>query len=229
VASLDILWPAFLTGMLVLATHVPLGQFVLDRGIVFIDLAIAQAAGLGVVVGDALGVPPQGLQAQLAAGTAALLAAGFLVWTERRVARLQEAIIGVVFVLAASVEILVLSFHPHGAEHLRELLIGQILWVEPRQLLSMLAVSLLVLAIWRRGDLARRRAAFYLLFALAVTASVQLVGVFLVFASLILPALAVQRRPAAARLWPAYGIGVAGYALGLGASAWADLPAGGIL
>ena len=58
-ARLDILWPAFLTGLLVLATHVPLGKLVLDRGIVFIDLAIAQVAGLGVVVADFLGWRPR--------------------------------------------------------------------------------------------------------------------------------------------------------------------------
>ena len=61
-------WPAFLTGLLVLATHVPLGQLVLDRGIVFIDLAIAQVAGLGVVAADFLGWEPSGWSVQIARG-----------------------------------------------------------------------------------------------------------------------------------------------------------------
>ena len=56
-----ILGPALAAGLLVLATHVPLGMQVLDRGIVFIDLAIAQIAGLGVIAADALGLPEHGL------------------------------------------------------------------------------------------------------------------------------------------------------------------------
>lgn len=224
--SFDILWPAFLAGMLVISTHVPLGQLVLDRGIVFIDLAIAQVAGLGVVTGEALGFEPHGAAAQTCAATAALVAAIFLVWTERRAPQAQEGIIGVVFVVAASIEIVVLSFSPHGAEHLKDLLIGQILWVNPRDLLPVLPIYAAVLAAWRWGNLGRRRMLFYLLFALAITSSVQLVGVFLVFATLILPALAVQRRDPRWRLWIGYGVGVLGYAVGLVVSAIIDVPSG---
>jgi len=72
---------------------VPLGKIVLDRGIVFIDLAIAQVAGLGVVAADFLGWVPNGWSVQASAGDAALLSAGFLVWTERRLGALQEAVI----------------------------------------------------------------------------------------------------------------------------------------
>ena len=54
-ATLSILWPAFVAGLLVTATHVPLGMQVLERGIVFIDLAIAQVAGVGVILADYLG------------------------------------------------------------------------------------------------------------------------------------------------------------------------------
>src|SRR5579864_5104624 len=81
--SLEILWPAFLAGLLVLSTHVPLGRMVLDRGIVFIDLAIAQVAGLGVVIADFLGWEPNGWSVQASAVTAALVAAAFLIWTEK--------------------------------------------------------------------------------------------------------------------------------------------------
>src|SRR5260370_8802070 len=86
--SLDILWPAFLAGLLVLATHVPLGKLVLDRGIVFIDLAIAQVAGLGVVVADFLGWEPNGMSVQGAAVAAAPLPAGFLIRSQNRPATL---------------------------------------------------------------------------------------------------------------------------------------------
>ncbi len=81
-----ILGPALVAGLLVLATHVPLGMQVLDRGIVFIDLAIAQIAGLGVIAADALGLPEGGVAVQVAAVCAALLGALLLTWTEARAA-----------------------------------------------------------------------------------------------------------------------------------------------
>jgi zinc/manganese transport system permease protein len=224
--ELSILLPAFLAGLLVLATHVPLGQLVLERGIVFIDLAIAQVAGLGVVAADAMGWEPQGWSVQISAVSAALLTAAFLLWSERRFALLQEAIIGVVFVFAASAELIVLGFNPHGAEHLKDLLVGQILWVEPRQLVPVAVLYGAVVAAFFCFDLRRRRALFYALFAVTITASVQLIGVFLVFASLILPALAATGTPRSWRLPVAYAIGLAGYALGLIASALWDVPTG---
>ena len=82
--DLSILWPALIAGALVLLSHVPLGQQVLRRGIVFIDLAIAQVAGLGVIAAQSAGLELQGWQTQLAAVAAALLAAVLLTWTERR-------------------------------------------------------------------------------------------------------------------------------------------------
>lgn len=222
--DLVILAPALLAGLLVLSTHVPLGRMVLDRGIVFIDLAIAQVAGLGVVIADSLGWEPNGVSVQASAVAAALAAAFFLVWTERKRPEAQEAIIGVVFVVAACAEIILFSFNPHGAEHLKDLLVGQIIWVAPAQLAvtAILYAGVLVLVAW--GDLRRRRPLFYAVFAVAITASVQLVGVFLVFASLIIPALGGQgkRRPLVA----AYGVGLAGYLAGLLASALFDVPTG---
>ncbi|HZD19288.1 MAG TPA: hypothetical protein VE325_01345, partial [Burkholderiales bacterium] len=74
-AEWGILWPAFVAGLLVTATHVPLGMQVLDRGIVFIDLAIAQVAGLGVIIADYAGWSPTGVAVQVAALTAALVCA----------------------------------------------------------------------------------------------------------------------------------------------------------
>ncbi len=222
--ELSILGPAFLAGLLVLATHVPLGRMVLERGIVFIDLAIAQVAGFGVVAADAMGWEPNGVSVQIAAVAAALLAAAFLIWTERRAAESQEAIIGVVFVAAASAEMVLLSFNPHGAEHLKDLLVGQIVWVSQGQLIAAAAVAGCVLAIAALTDLRRNRPLFYTLFAVSITASVQIAGVFLVFASLIVPALAARgaRRP----ILVGYGVGLAGYSAGLAVSALADIPTG---
>ena len=106
------------------ATHVPLGMQVLERGIVFIDLAIAQVAGVGVIFADYLGWEPTGAAVQVAALSAALACALLLTWTERRWPEVQEAIIGVVFVLASSAAMLLLAKNPHGGEHLKDLLVG---------------------------------------------------------------------------------------------------------
>jgi zinc/manganese transport system permease protein len=224
--TVDILLPAFLAGLLVIATHVPLGQLVLDRGIVFIDLAIAQVAGLGVVVADFLGWETDGWSVQASAVAAALLAAALLIWTERRFAAVQEGIIGVIFVVAASAEIMLLSFNPHGAEHLKDLLVGQILWVSIDQLVPVAIVYAGVLTIWYFANLAKRRVLFYAAFAVTITASVQLVGVFLVFASLIIPVLAVVSLSRRMQLPVAYGVGLTGYLIGLLASATLDVPTG---
>jgi zinc/manganese transport system permease protein len=227
-----LLGPALLAGLLVLVTHVPLGIQVLQRGIVFIDLAIAQIAGLGVLIAASLGWETQGWAAQAAAAGAAVLGALGLTWTERRWPEVQEALIGVAFVIASCLGLLLLASNPHGGEHLKDLLVGQILWVSPGQLGAMALLDTLLLMAWwfgRRFGGAGHRAGFYLLFALAVTGSVQLVGVYLVFASLILPALATRSRSGAARLGAAFGVGVAAYALGLLLSALLDLPSGAVI
>src|ERR1051325_8933590 len=168
-----ILFPAFLAGILVLATHVPLGQQVLSRGIVFIDLAIAQVAGLGVTVADAFGFEPAGWRVQVAAASAALLGALLLTWTEKKWPEVQEALIGVLFVLAACVELLILANNPHGGEHLKDLLVGQILWVSVASLWPIALFYAVALALWFGFRARLGQVGFYVLFALVVTQSVQ--------------------------------------------------------
>ena len=225
-----ILGPALIAGLLVLATHVPLGTHVLERGIVFIDLAIAQIAGLGVIAADAFGLPEGGVAVQAAAVSAALLGAALLTWTERRAAEHQEALIGVLFILAACAGILLLAGNPHGGEHLKELLVGQILWVNSTQLLWLGGVTATLLVALSFGWVERLgRFGFYAAFAIAVTASVQLVGVYLVFSSLIIPALATRAWRGPRRFAVAYALGAVGYALGLALSALFDLPSGAVI
>jgi zinc/manganese transport system permease protein len=214
-----LLLPAFLAGLLVLATHAPLGLKVLERGILFIDLAIAQFAGLGVILAHALGWEA-GAAVQAAALGLALLGAGLLHQSDRRWPERQEAVIGVAFVVTSSLAILLLARDAQGGEHLRDLLAGQILWTGWSDLPTLAGVMALVLVAWFAG-VRTSPLGFYLLFAVAITASVQVVGVYLVFASLVIPALAARGR-----LLLAYGVGAAGYGLGLGASSLLDLPAG---
>ncbi len=223
--DLSILWPALIAGLLVTATHVPLGTQVLGRGIVFIDLAIAQIAGLGVVAADLLGFEAHGWAVQVSALTAALAGAMLLTWTEKHWADVQEAIIGVTFILAASGALILLASNPHGAEHLKELLVGQILWVSPDRLPWVAAAYALILLLWFTLRERMGPVGFYALFACAVTVSVQLVGLYLVFTSLIVPALA-TRTLTRRRLATGYAVGAAGYALGLLVSALTDWPSG---
>lgn len=227
--DIGILGPALCAGLLVLITHVPMGQQVLARGIVFIDLAVAQIAGLGVIAADAMGWEPEGIAVQIAAVCAALIGSLLLTFTEKRWPEIQEALIGVLFVLGASVGVLLLANNPHGGEHLKDLLVGQILWVRYGQLLFVAVLMAVIAAVWflRRKHLGR--VGFYGLFAIAVTASVQLVGVYLVFASLIIPALASRFHPVRRQLLVGYAVGIAGYVVGLAISALLDLPSGAVI
>jgi zinc/manganese transport system permease protein len=226
--ELSILLPALAAGLLVTATHVPLGMQVLARGIVFIDLAIAQIAGCGVLLADRFGFEAEGIAVQVAALAAALAGALLLTWTERVWPEVQEAVIGVVFVLGATGSVLLLASNVHGSEHLRDLLVGQILWAQPSRLLWTALVYAAILVLWFGWRARLGRTGFYVLFALAVTVSVQLVGLYLVFATLIVPPLAtraMERR----RLAASWTLGAAGYAVGLVASTALDLPSGPVI
>jgi len=225
----SLLLPALIAGLLVSATHVPLGIQVLNRGIVFIDIAIAQIAGVGVIAADFFGWEGQGVAVQAAALAAALLGALFLTWTEKRWPDIQEAIIGTVFVLAATLSVLLLASNPHGGEYLKDMLVGQILWVSHTQVIVVAVLTAVVLTAWFGiGRERLGRVGFYLLFGLSVTASVQMVGVYLVFSSLIIPALA-SRNAVRLRLTKAYAVGGLGYLFGLLASNLFDLPTGAII
>lgn len=223
----SILGPAFIVGLMILATHVPLGQEVLKRGIIFIDLAIAQIAGLGVIVAYRFGWETHGWEIQLAALSSALIAALALGWLEKHYQQFQEAIIGVIFVLAATASIILLADNPHGGESLKDLLVGQILWITWEQLLPTAFLSSFILLIWFGFRTRLNHLGFYLLFALAITSSVQLIGIYLVFASLIIPALGSVRYKSP--LLMAYVIGGSGYGFGVILSSLLDLPSGAVI
>ena len=205
----------FGAGMLVVLTHVVFGQEVLRRGIIFIDLTIAQMAALGVVIAALLGIEG-GWVLQACAVSAALLAALGLAWTEQQYPQRQEAIIGGLYVVAASLLLLLLAKDPHANEHINRLLAGQILWLGWQDVWPVALLYCAVLLLWFIGG----QRGFYLLFSLVVTSSVQLIGLYLVFATLVLPSLASRR------LSGAWLVGALGYAFGFAASVSADLPAG---
>ena len=223
----SIIGPALVAGLLVLVTHVPLGRKVLQRGIIFLDLAIAQSAAFGVVLAGLVFEEENTLFIQMSAGASAILSAAFLNWTERYWVHYQEAIIGSLFVLMATASIIALAGNPHGGENLKDLLVGQILWITWDQLWPVILISSLVLGaiVFLKHPLLN----FYFPFAVAVTMSVQLVGVYLVFTSLIIPALATLKLSNKAGLIKAMLIGAGGYGLGLVLSSVFDLPSGAVI
>lgn len=225
----SILGPALIAGFLVLSTHVPLGQEVLKRGIIFIDLAIAQIAGLGVLAAGVMGLENLTWAVQLSAVSAALLASAGLHWTEKRWPQSQEPLIGILFILAATGSMLLLAENPHGAQHLKDLLIGQILWSTWKPLFYIFLLYSVLLIIWFRWHDQIGQKGFYIIFALTVTASVQLVGVYLVFASLIIPALAARGLHGTRRLLTGYLLGAAAYMAGILLSVLFDLPTGAVI
>lgn len=227
--DLSILWPALIAGLLVAVSHVPLGQQVLSRGIVFIDLAIAQVAGLGVIAANKFGLPIDGWIAQVAAGAAALAGALLLTWTERKRPEVQEALIGILFVLASTAQILMLANDPHGGENLKDLLAGQILWVSTEQLVRTAVLTALFVIVWFRWRERIGRIGFYVLFAVVVTASVQMVGVYLVFTTLIVPAVATYRYARKRQLAIGYALAFGSYIVGLAASVVTDLPSSPVI
>lgn len=224
---ISILLPALAAGILVLSTHIILGRQVLKRGIIFIDLAIAQVAALGAIVAHMDHTLEEMPYSHVwMPALFALAGAGFIAWLSKRMAGELEAIIGCFYVLSAVAAMLLLANDPHGAELLKQLMSGQILWVSWSQLWLPTVVYALVLAVVFLRPQIVDGAGFYLLFALVITLSVELVGVYLVFSTLIFPALAVNKYRGKGRLFYAYVIGLVGYILGLVLSASFDLPSG---
>jgi zinc/manganese transport system permease protein len=245
---LDLLWVPFLACLVLTGIHVYLGLHVLARGVIFVDLALAQVAALGVTVAFLAG---HSIQSEAAYWYALAFAVGgaalFSLTRVRRAPIPQEAVIGMVYAVSAALTVLVVDRAPQGAEHIKQLLVGGILTVTPGEV-GRLAVLYAVIgafhAVMRRpileisfdpeGAAARGRAvrwwdfAFYVTFGVVVTSSVRIAGVLLVFSYLIVPASvgALLSGSVGGRLAIGWALGAMVSAAGLWASfAW-DLPTG---
>ena len=228
VDALDIVAPALVAGFMIAAIHGPLGIEVLRRGIIFIDLAIAQIAGLCAVLVDLFTHEGSWGLRQVVAMGAALLAAWFFRVVEKALPKEQEAIIGACFVLAASGVLLALANHPHGGEAMEDILSGQLLFVAWTDILAFAPLYAIAVALWFGWPRVREGAWFFAVFAVVVTASVQLIGLYVVFASLILPALAVNALPSGRLRWAVL-CGWIAVLAGIGISVLSDLPTGPLL
>lgn len=208
---------ALACGVLALA---PLGVQVLARGVVFIDLAVAQAAAAAALWAGALVDHPGLLATQGVAAAGALLCAGAVAGLSRRWPAQREALIGLLYVLGASVALLGAREDPHGRERLGQLLAADVLWAQWPQVavLAGCAAAVALLGRW----LARDRV-FFPSFALVASLAVPVLGLFVVFAALIAPALW-QRAGAAG--WAASAGALAACGAGLAASWLLDAPSG---
>lgn len=212
---------ALLAACLVL---VPLGAQVLARGVVFIDLAVAQVAACGVLAAGLLAHGDTPWLTTAAAALAALAGGALVWWLAQRWPQQREALIGLVYVGAASLSVLAVSFDPHGRERLSALLAADVLWAPWHAVLLLEGAAVVVAAVAVAAPRQLQRdAVFYPLFALALSVAVQALGLYLVFALLIGPALWTRRGWT---LPAAIGAGAAACAAGLAASWALDGPSG---
>ena len=240
-----ILLPAFVLSALMIFTHTYLGLHVLARGVIFVDLALAQVAALGMSIAFLLGEEAHGTQAQLYAFTATLIVA-FAFAGLRRVPgkTTREVIIGCVYVVATALTIVILSRSSQGMEELKALFNGNILWVSWQEI-TVVAVAYAALtvlhSVFRRRFLALSferedtrqpgflwEFLFFASFAIVITLAVNVAGVLLVFAFLIIPAFSASILTATLgkRLIIGWIFGVLGSTSGLWLSYNADLPVG---
>ena len=208
ISAIEFLWVPFLACLVLTGIHVYLGLHVLARGIIFVDLALAQVAALGITVALLAGHPIQSEAAYWYA--LAFTLAGSLLFAlsgTRRAPIPQEAIIGIVYAVSAAIAILIIDRAPQGSEHIKQLLVGNLLTVTLREVgtlaLSYTIIGALHWAIRRPlleisldPDVAASKGywvrwwdfVFYGSFGFVVTSSVQIAGVLLVFSYLIVPA-----------------------------------------
>ncbi len=246
--SLSYIHLPLLECLVLVGIHSYLGLHVLRRKVIFVDLALAQLAALGATVGFLFGIMPDTPAAFVFSVIFAAAGAAVFATTRMRSERIpHEAVIGLVYAIAAALAILVIDKAPSGAEHLKEVLVGRIEWVLPHEVLTAaLAYAAIGVVHWlfrhqfflisedpeeafRRGM--RVRAwdfLFYLTFGFVISISVKVAGVLLVFVFLVVPAIAAMLITDNRRyqLLIGWGLGVVVSVVGMVVSYHAALPSG---
>ncbi len=203
----SIMGAAIVACLLLAAIFVYFGIHIVRRGVIFVDLALAQVAAMGATVAFLVGYPLEGGVAYVFSLFFAFFGSVVFTWTRAQEGRVpEEAIIGIVYAFSAAAVVLLVDRAPHGAEHIKYLLVGNILWVKWNTIGQILAVAVVVglfhfifrdkfLLVSFDPERGRRQGIsvplwdllFYLL-AWVVTTSVQVAGVLLIFSFLIVPA-----------------------------------------
>ncbi len=245
---IDIMFPAFAECLVLVGIHSYLGLHVIKRKVIFVDLALAQIAALGSTFAFLFGVNPASTGGYwFSLGFTIIGAAVFSLSRIRHEKIPQEAVIGLVYAIAAAGAILVVDKAPHGAEHIKEIMTGNILWVKWESIATAATAYLLVgifhfiyrdrfLLISHNPEMAYKKGInvrlwdflFYVSFGVVITHSVNTAGVLLVFVFLVVPAVATIMITD--RLWLqlilGWGMGTLVSMLGLYLSYVADLPSG---
>jgi zinc/manganese transport system permease protein len=243
-----LLWAPLLMCLVLTGIHAYLGIHVIAREVIFVDIAMAQIAAMGATAAFLAGFDLESTASWAAALACTLLGAVVLTFTRSRERHVsQEAVIGVIYAVSAAAAVLLADRAPHGAEHVRTMLVGNILAVRPDEVARVAALygavglvhwlcrrPLLLIstdpdAAFRQG--LRVRAwdlLFYGTFGLVVASSVRVGGVLLVFSYLIVPALAgiALGGSVGSRLVIGWAFGAVVSVLGITASAAFDLPTG---
>lgn len=240
------LLPAFAACLVLTGIHTYLGIHVVSRGVIFVDIALAQIAALGMTVAFLVGFPLESQAAYFfALGFTCLAALFFAYFRDEKIP--QEAIIGVSFAVSSALAILLADRIPHGAEHLKYILSGNILWVSWPHIIKTLVIYAVIgafhyklrnpfLLVSTDPDEAARRGLkvwlwdlmFYVSFGLVITSSVQIGGILLVFSFLIVPSLCSMLffEGLRARIFLGWILGAAVSFMGIAASFFWDLPTG---
>jgi zinc/manganese transport system permease protein len=249
VTIFQILLPAFVASLILTGIHAYLGVHVVERGVIFVDLSLAQIAALGTTVAYLAGYDLHSSKAYLfSLGFTFFGAAIFAMTRVHRKTRIpQEAIIGIVYVVSAAVAILVMSKATQETEHLKDMLVGNILsvtWPELAKTAALYALVGLFHYVFRRRFLAismDQHAAeqqglnirlwdflFYMSFGFVVTSSVAIAGVLLVFCFLIVPSVTAMlfTERLGPRLAIGWTMGAVVSAAGVALSFQLDLPTG---
>jgi zinc/manganese transport system permease protein len=235
--------PAILLALMVIS-HTYFGLHVLERGIIFVDLAVAQIAALGMSIAFMAGIDPHGLTSQLIALSATLIAAFGLAFLRRaRDKTTREVAIGCSYVIATAAAIVILSRTNQGMEELKGMLNGNVLWVQWKEVVLLFVIYALLavlhvaffqkfLNLSSRSESAKGHFVweflFFSSFAVVITLAVNLAGVLLVFASLIIPAFSASFLSGSfkSRLLLGWLLGLIAAIGGLIVSYFADLPTG---
>jgi len=243
-----LMWVPFLMCLVLTGIHAYLGLHVIAREVVFVDIALAQIAALGATAAFLWGYDLDSWGSYVFGLSFTILGASVFALTRSRERRVsQEAVIGVVYAVSTAAAVLVADRTPHGAEHLRSMLVGSILAVRGSEVIKVACVYAVIglfhwlcrrpfLLISTTPDKAyedgwrvrRWDFLFYASFGVVVTSSVRIAGVLLVFSYLIVPTLAANLLggTVSRRLAVAWGFGTFVSVVAMVASAILDLPTG---
>lgn len=223
--------PALLCGLIALVGNIVLGEQVLKRQIIFIDLAVAQVAALGAALSQYWLSQHTLLRGSwfaemIGPWVMSLLLCGLIALMEKRYKQHLEPMIGSLFVVSASLAILLVSKDPHGADFIQGILNGQLLWSTWDDVWPLVIITAAMLVLISIKPEFMQGSGFYLIFAILMPITVKLTGIYLEFALLVIPALCASTLKGLRFFIASIGIGAVGILSGLAVSARYDLPSG---